>query len=283
MDKRLTPARPDVAAARLKGVVEAERFADGAPMQVTASVAPLRRAPAYDAPQETQSLYGEIFNVYDEADGWCWGQAAFDDYVGYIAAECLSAPVDAPTHRVTALRTYLYPEPDMKSAPLGLLSMNAKLALGDASSSEKFLKTSRGGYVYRGHVAPLAERVSDFAAVAEAFLGAPYFWGGRESLGLDCSALVQNALERAGVRCPRDTDMQEAALGETAAGAWPDIALRRGDLVFWKGHVAIMIDADRMVHANATHMAVTIDDARDFAARIETNDGPPTRVARLQA
>lgn len=279
MDRRLTPARGDVAAARLKGLVEADRFVDGTPMQVTASVAPIRRTPADDGPQETQALYGETFTVYDEQDCWCWGQAAFDDYVGYIDAAALAAPVDPVTHRVSALRAYLFSEADLKSAPLALVSMNAKLAIGGETRG-RFLKTSRGGWVYRGHVRPLAERSADFVAVAERFLGAPYFWGGRESLGLDCSALVQNALEMAGVPCPRDTDMQVAALGESVAGDWPDIALQRGDLIFWKGHVAIMIDADRMIHANATHMEVSIDDARAFAARIIETGGPVTRVAR---
>ena len=283
MDKRLTPARGDVAAASLKGAVEADRFVDGTLMQVSAPVAPIRRTPAEDGPQETQALYGETFTVYDEADGWCWGQSGFDNYVGYVASEALSAPVDAASHRVTALRTYLYPEPDLKSAPLALISMNAKLAIADPAPTEKFWRTARGGYVYRGHVSPMGEVAPDFVAVAEMFLGAPYFWGGRESLGLDCSALVQNALERAGVRCLRDTDMQVASLGETAPGAWPDVILQRGDLIFWKGHVAIMLDGERMIHANATHMEVSIDDARAFAARISDTDGPVTRVARLSS
>ncbi|MEO1310257.1 MAG: NlpC/P60 family protein [Pseudomonadota bacterium] len=283
MDRRLTPARGDIAAAHLKGVVEAERYVDGTPMQISASVAPIRRTPADDGLQETQTLYGETFVVYDERDGWCWGQAAFDDYVGYVAAEALSHPVDPVTHRVSALRTYLYSEPDLKSAPFSLISMNAKLAVGDADASGKYLKTARGGWVHAGHVRPIGEREDDFVAVAERFLGAPYFWGGRESLGLDCSALVQNALEAAGVRAPRDTDMQISALGETVVGDWPDIALKRGDLVFWNGHVAIMTDGVRMIHANATHMCVSIDDARAFSERIREKEGPVTRVARLSA
>ena len=290
-DKRLTPARGDVAAAYLEGRVEAERYAAGTAYQVTASVLPVRRAPKADGAQETQALFGEVFTVYDEADGWGWGQAAIDDYVGYVAMEGLAAPVDVPTHRVAALRTYRYPEPDLKAAPLGLLSMNAKLSATGRSEDGKWLSESRGGWVFGGHAAPMDAAAREPVAVMEAFLGAPYFWGGRESLGLDCSGLIQLGYELAGIVPPRDADMQELwfrapGRGETLwqsgdAGDWRDVALRRGDLVYWPGHTGVMTDPEHMLHANATSMAVTRDALVPFAWHLaEDEDTPVTHLVR---
>jgi len=278
-DPRLTPARGDIAAAHLKGEIEAERYVEAAPMQVSASVAPLWRAPAADAPQETQALFGEVIDVYDERDGFGWGQAREDGYVGWVDMEALSSPPVAPTHRVSALRTYVFSEPDIKSAPLRLLSMNAKVAV--EAEEGRFARLFRGGWAVTHHLALTDAKAEDFVAVAETFLHAPYFWGGKESLGLDCSALVQNALERCGTPCPRDTDMQEAALGTALDAPFETAELRRGDLVFWKGHVGIMVDGTRMIHANATHMAVTVNDVRDFAKRVEASTGPVTSVRRF--
>ena len=289
-DKRLTPARGDVAAAYLEGRVEAERYAAGTAYQVTASVLPVRRAPKADGAQETQALFGEVFTVYDEADGWGWGQAAIDDYVGYVAMEGLAAPVDVPTHRVAALRTYRYPEPDLKAAPLGLLSMNAKLHVTGESEDGKWLSESRGGWVFAGHTARMGDAAADPVAVMEAYLGAPYFWGGRESLGLDCSGIVQLGYELAGALCPRDADMQELwfcapGRGETLwqgdDQSWKSVPLRRGDLVYWPGHTGVMVDAERMLHANATSMAVTRDALVLFADHLfAEKENPITRLVR---
>ncbi|MBY0448802.1 MAG: C40 family peptidase, partial [Hyphomonadaceae bacterium] len=246
MDKRTTPARPDLAARHLEGLVQAERFVEGVDYQCSAGVAPIRRAPAGDAMQEDQLLFGEVFTVYEERQGWGWGQSGRDQYVGYVAMEALSAPLLAPTHRIRALRTYCFSQPDLKSAPLFLLSMNAKVTAQE--QRDRYIKIARAGWVFEGHLAALHEHAPDWVAEAERFLGAPYFWGGRESLGLDCSGLVQSALEAAGVLAPRDADMQEA-LGEALPLRLEE--LRRGDLVFWKGHVGIMLDGERLLHANA--------------------------------
>lgn len=290
-DKRLTPARDDVAADYLKGRMASARYVAGTDHQVTASVLPIRRTPEDDGAQETQSLFGEVFTVYDEADGWAWGQAAFDGYVGYVDAAGLSAPIDVPTHRVTALRSYRFPEPDLKSAPLGLLSMNAKLSVTGTSNDGKWLSETRGGWVFAGHTAPLGDVAADPVAVMEAYLGAPYFWGGRESLGLDCSGIVQNGYEVAGCPLPRDADMQELwfsaeGRGETLwqkadGGDWKDVALQRGDLVYWPGHTGVMADGRHMLHANATSMAVTLDALIPFADHLLADkDNPVTRLVR---
>lgn len=276
MDQRITPARPDLAAKHLQGRIAAERFVEGVEYQCCAGVAPIRRAPAGDAMQEDQLLFGEVFTVYEEREGWGWGQSGRDQYVGYVAMEALSAPPLAPTHRISALRTYCFSAPDLKSAPLFLLSMNAKVTAQE--HRERYVKIARAGWVFEGHLAALEAHAPDWVAEAERFLGAPYFWGGRESLGLDCSGLVQSALEAGGVLAPRDADMQEA-LGEALPVGLE--GLRRGDLVFWKGHVGIMLDAMRLLHANAHHMATAVEPLAQAAARIAQTAGPIRSIRRL--
>lgn len=275
-DPRLTPARPDLAAKHLEGQVQAARFVEGTPYQVSAGVAPIRRAPQADAMQETQALFGETFVVYDEQEGWGWGQATLDGYVGYVDMAALSAPPLDATHRVSALRTYVFSKPDLKSAPLFLLSLNAKVTF--EAKADRYIKIARAGWVFEAHLAPLGTREQDWVAVAERFLGAPYFWGGKESLGLDCSGLIQSSLEAAGVAAPRDADQQEA-LGEARPVTLN--GLQRGDLVFWKGHVGVMVDSVRLLHANAHHMQTAIEPIADAAARIAQTAGPIRSIRRL--
>jgi len=261
-DRRLTLVRDGVADRRLEGLVAADRFVDVTPMQVSAPVAGLRKAPSPDAEQEDQLLFGETFDVLFETDAFAFGQARRDRYVGYVPIEALSAPTLPPEHRVGALRTYAFAEPDIKSAIVGLYSLNALVTV--QAREGRFVKGARTGWFVEHHLAPIGRFETDYVAIAERFLGAPYQWGGRESLGLDCSALVQQALYACGRACPRDTDMQR--------GFFPEIAeadRRRGDLVFWKGHVAILLDPDTILHANAHHMAVAIEPLSEAIARIE--------------
>jgi cell wall-associated NlpC family hydrolase len=257
--------------------VNAERFSDGVAYQVSAGVAPVRGEARGVAMQETQLLFGEVFTVYDERDGWAWGQAARDGYVGYVDTDALSAPVVTPTHRVCALRTYLFSGPSIKTAPHFLLSLTAEVAVEDDDG--KLARIARGGYVASRHLRPITEHASDWVAQAEMFLHAPYFWGGKESLGLDCSGLIQSAMVAAGLTCPRDSDMQEAALG-TAIPI--DLALlQRGDLVFWKGHVGVMRDEKTLLHANAFHMATALEPLSVTVERLTPLVGPIRAIKRL--
>jgi len=278
-DRRLNPYRPDLAAAHLRGEVEAARFEEGEDHSVITGAAALRRKPAPDGAMDTQILFGETFRVYEEKNGWAWGQSAFDDYVGYVDATHLLPKRAEPEHRVVALRTFIYPRPDMKTQPVVPLPMNAKVKVTGAAG--RFSEIEGGGFVFSAHLAPIGAYVDDYVAIAESFLGTPYLWGGRGSMGLDCSGLVQMALERAGIHSLRDTDMQEAALGERLAEPYDLTGLRRGDLVFWRGHVGIMCDEKTMLHANATFMAVTREPLEDAAGRISRTDGPITSVKRL--
>jgi len=262
-DPRLHSYREDLAAEAKRDHVTAPRYVTGDPRQVQVPVLPLRRRPRFDAMLDSEALFGETLTLLDENEGWAWVQLARDGYVGYMPSEGLSAAVRAPTHRVATLRTYVYPEPDFKRPPLALLSMNAQLSA--AGVEGRFIALSTGGFVFAEHAREVGEAAEDVVAEALRFVGTPYLWGGRTSLGLDCSGLVQLASEAAGVACPRDADMQAAELGrplEREAG------LARGDLVFWDGHVGIMTNAEDLLHASAHHMTVVVEPLAEAKARI---------------
>jgi cell wall-associated NlpC family hydrolase len=277
-DPRRHAYRADLAAASLRDRVEAPRYAAGEPRQVAVPVLPLRREPRFDATLDSEALLGETVTLYDEGEGWAWVQLDRDSYVGYMPSEGLTRTISAPTHKISALRTYVYSAPDSKSPPLGLLSMNACVAASGQEGS--FLALTGGGYVFAGHLARLDATARDYVAVAESFLGTPYLWGGRTSIGLDCSGLVQLALEAAGVACPRDADMQQSELGRPIDWQGAD-ALARGDLVFWEGHVGIMTDAEDFLHANAYHMAVAAEPLAQARNRIAALGSEVSCVRRL--
>jgi len=277
-DPRVTPARADLAAKHLEGKVTAARFVEGRVYEVIEPQAPLRREPRPDAPLETEALKGERVTIYDaNGEGWAWGQLAADGYVGWLPDNALALPGAAPTHKVTALRTLAFPGPSIKLPPLEALPLGARLAI--ARIEDRMAVTQSGAYVPAAHLAPLDRNETDFVTVAERFLGAPYLWGGKTALGLDCSGLVQVALTACGVSCPRDSDMQEAALG-AAVSADPS-TLKRGDLIFWKGHVAIVRSPDSLLHANAHHMAVAIEPIADAVMRIRGGGNDVTSARRI--
>ncbi|MBR1222114.1 C40 family peptidase [Bradyrhizobium sp. U87765 SZCCT0131] len=278
-DPRLTPARPDLAAEHLRGQVTAERFVTGEEFEVFDPIVPLRREPSHDAPLDTQALKGERVTVYDRtSEGWAWGQLAGDGYVGWLPDLALVKPRTAPTHVITALRTLAFPGPSIKLPPVETLPLGARLEVVRTDAS--FAITAQRHYVPLIHVAPLSHVEHDFVAVAERFVGTPYLWGGKSSLGADCSGLVQVALAACGVAAPRDSDMQEHALGTPLDEAqWA--SLERGDLVFWKGHVAIARGPDSLVHANAHHMATAIEPLETALTRIKAAGSDITSVRRL--
>ncbi|MCW5680829.1 MAG: C40 family peptidase [Xanthobacteraceae bacterium] len=275
-DRRLTPARPDLAAAHLRGKVEATRFAEGTPMRVVASSAPLRAQPSPEMPLDTQALHGEIFTVYESTEeGWSWGQLVRDGYVGWLPSEALSQKIESATHRVRALRALVFPKPDIKSPLLRALPFGSLLAARE--ERENFITLADGGFVPKQHVAAADYREKDFVEVAARFLGTPYLWGGKTASGLDCSGLVQVALQSAGTESPRDSDMQQA-LGRSIG---TDISIAaRGDLVFWKGHVGIVSGENRLLHANAHHMMVAEEPLDAAAARIASGGSEILAIRR---
>lgn len=278
-DPRLTPARADLAAKYLEGRVRAARFVSGEAFEVAGAIASLRAAPVADALLLTQALKGERVTIYDRnGEGWAWGQLNSDGYVGWLPDTALAKPVAGPTHKVTALRTFAFPGPSIKLPPAETLSMEARVSV--VREDGAFAVTREGWYLPRRHVGELGSMATDFVAVAEKFVGTPYLWGGKSSFGIDCSGLLQIALNAAGTGCPRDSDMQQDGLGRTLSAA-ESMQPKRGDLMFWNGHVAIVRDAQTIVHANAHHMATVIENTGEAVARIKAAGSEVVAIKRL--
>jgi cell wall-associated NlpC family hydrolase len=279
-DPRVTPWRAEVAAKHLQGTVKAVRFVEGRVMEVLAAQAPIRREPRPDAPLDTEALKGERVTIYDaNAEGWAWGQLSSDGYVGWLPSAALGPPGPPPTHKVTALRSFVFAGPSIKTPPLEALPFGATLNV--IRIEDRMAITSSGGRVPAAHLVPIAENEPDFVAVAERFVGVPYLWGGKTMLGIDCSGLLQIALPACGVSCPRDSDMQEQTFGRALDRGAGALNLQRGTLLFWRGHVAIARDRDTLLHANAFHMAVVIEPAGEAIARIRDMGSEITSVGRL--
>lgn len=256
LDHRLHAFRADLADARLKDRVQAPRYATGARAQLIHPIAPLKMQPHARAQIGSEVLYGERLHVFDRGDDWAWVQLERDGYVGYVPSNALTDLVEEPTHRVQALGTFAYPAPDIKVPPAMHLSLGSELAI--ESQDGKFAKLRSGLFIIDRHIVALDRPQRDFVTVAERFIGIPYLWGGRSCVGLDCSGLVQLALEAAGCKAPRDSDLQEA-LGRDVPIDEDLEGLARGDLVFWSGHVGIMVDSLLMIHANAHYMCVVVE------------------------
>jgi cell wall-associated NlpC family hydrolase len=273
-DPRTNAWRDDLADVALKGLVEARRFAAPIRHRLAVQQAPIRKAPEADAVAVSELLSGEAFDVLDVSGGVAWGYSAHDHYVGYVDAALLSEGAGALTHRIAAPTALVFTKPDIKSTVIGALPMGALTAA--AAHDEKFVSAA-GGYVHRRHIAVIDEYAADPVATAELFLGTPYKWGGRTRGGIDCSGLVQIALGACGIDCPRDSDMQ-AALGQEVE----DRRYRRGDLVFFPGHVGFMFDETRLLHANAFFMSTVIEPLDDVVGRLLPQyDAPVTAVRRL--
>ena len=273
-DPRITPCRDGIAARRLEGVLEAEVYLDTAIMACSAPAAAIRAAPDADSEQMDQLLFGERFEVLEEEGAWRLGQSLRDGYVGFVEAAVLAPAGSWPTHRVAAIRTYAFAGPSIKTRASGPYSINALVTVEAVEG--RLAQVSGAGWMTADHLQPIGVGEDDWAAVAERFLGTPYLWGGRESLGLDCSGLVQQALFACGRACPRDADQQEL-LGSTITAD----AFGRGDLVFWKGHVAIGVGDGRIIHANGHHMAVAVEPLAEAIRRIGDTGSQPTSYRRL--
>lgn len=280
LDRRRNAFRDDLADERLRGEVDAARFVGSVKRNVTACVASLHRQPSEQSAVDTQALFGELVSVFEQSDGWAWVQLC-DGYVGYLPTSVLGELDGQPTHRVLALRTFLYPGPDLKLPTRRYLGFGSSVRV--AGSEGEYSEIAGGGFVFSRHLVPIDSFETDFVAVAERLQGVPYLWGGKSSLGIDCSGLVQLSLAACGIACPRDSDMQEAEFG-VALAIGPDLSgLKRGDLVFWKGHVAIMLDDTRMIHANGWTMDVYAEPLKVAEQRIRdiSNGGPITSIRRL--
>lgn len=282
LDKRLHAFRADLADIRLRGQVESESFVVGKPARIAVPVADMRGEPRRDAGLSTQLILGEDVTVFEEREGWAWIQSERDSYVGYVAAAALKARDGAPTHVVCIPRTFLYPGPDMKLPRSGELSIGTDLVVVGMAENRgtSYALLQSGEAVIARHLMPASDHAADYVAVAEALIDTPYLWGGVSAFGLDCSGLVQLAMRMAGRPAPRDSDMQASGLGEAFAAGPGYSDLRRGDLVFWKGHVAIMTNAGTLIHANGHTMLVSREPLREAIDRIGYLYGGPTLFRR---
>ncbi len=281
-DSRLHAIRPDLADVRLHGQVHADRFVAGRPARVVLPLAALRRAPRAGAGQTTQLLMGDDVMVFEEADGWAWVQAARDGYVGYTPSAALGGRDRDATHVVSAPRTFLYPDADLKLPHSGELSMGAAIAVTGATRTRgtSYGLLPSGEAIVMTHLRPAPEHAADFVSVAEMLLHTPYLWGGTTGFGIDCSGLVQLAMRMAGRDVLRDTDMQAGSIGEPVDPGADFSRLRRGDLVFWKGHVAVMTGRDTMIHASGHTMMVSREGLAQAVERIGYLYGEPTAFRR---
>lgn len=264
LDRRLNAFRPDLADASLQGKVEAERFVEGSKAQVAIPVIGLRPKPDLASGIDTELLLGEEVTVFERANGWCWVKALSDGYVGYLPEATVKEAAAAATHIVIPQRTFLYPEPELRKPYAAILSMGSRVHVTGTAEARgnHYVVLEDGTAIFAKHVQPIGDSESDYVDVALRFLETPYLWGGRSGLGIDCSGLVQLAMSMTGRAASRDTDMQAASLGEPIARE----ELKRGDFVFWKGHVAIMEDPETIIHANGHTMTVARE---NFAAAVE--------------
>ncbi len=275
-DRRLFASNGQVAHASLRGRIDGVRFVDGQRMRVASPLLDLRRSPSGE--RDRQLLHGSSFLVLDEdgPGGTVFGLAEADGYVGYVVRDGLSE-IRSPSHRVWSLGAQLYPEPDIKTEPI--LNVPFLSVFEACRESNSFVEIVDGGHVPKGQLKTLSEHATDPVSVAEMLIGTPYLWGGDSNWGMDCSALVQSSLAASGVAVPRDSDQQERAIGRVLAS---DDRLQRGDLVFWKGHVGMMVDSRSLIHANAHHMAVQVEPLAEAEARIlESGGGAVTCRRRL--
>ena len=277
-DPRINAYRADIADERLRGRVTTQKFVAPQRGQIRTPFVPVFAKPQLDAERVTEALSGEIVLVFERSRGWVWGQLESDGYAGYMPESAVMAGVRDMTHVVTAFATFMYAAPDIKSEAISTLSLNAQVAAAD--TRDRFLRLQTGAYVIESHTVPLGTFAPDFVAVCERFVGVPYLWGGRTSAGVDCSGLVQMGMIAAGLACPRDTDLQRAALGRDI-GITPALTgLKRGDLLFWQGHVGIVTDGLHLLHANAHHMTVAREPVMTAVARIAASGSPLLAIKR---
>lgn len=276
LDRRVNAVRGDLADFSLAGILFAPHYAKAEPMHCLGQAAFIREAGAPDARASSQLLPGETFHLLDVTGTWAWGFCDHDGYVGYVDRAALGVGSLAATHRVTARSAPLFASADIKSPVLGYLPAGSRIF---GTMEDNFLMTEAGA-IHSRHVMPLSEDKADWVAAAERQIGQPYVWGGRGAGGIDCSGLVQLALGQAGIKVPRDSDLQRDGIGDPLE---PDAPLQRGDLIFFPGHAGIMMDERNMLHANAYWMTTLVEPLADVVTRLKPEHDEPILARRRVA
>lgn len=271
LDPRRHAFRRDLADLALAGDYAAAAYVQPTPMSCSTARTMVRKVPRANGEAGSELLLGEPFLALEVGSEWAWGYCGADRYVGYVSAAAVG-PAVAPTHRVSAASALLFSEPDIRSAHVAELALGARLASRGRSG---LFHAVDGGFIHDRHVAPMGRAAGDWVDVARLFVGSPYLWGGRTRWGIDCSGLVQVALAAGGITAPRDSDMQFEALGRAVDTP------RRGDLVFFPGHVGIMVDETDLLHANAFWMSTVVEPLATAAERSGRDGRPQIAVKRL--
>lgn len=286
LDRRLNAYRPDLADIGLRDRVEATDYVSPVRQRIITPVADLRRDPAPDSGPQSQVLYGDEVQVFEQKNGWSWVQAIRDNYVGYVLDAELSETVSSepfPTHHVCVPRSFVYPAADLRLRHCTALSLGSAVTVtGHAvTRGTDYALLDNGQAMIAAHLRPITQHSNDYVTTAETLLHTPYLWGGTSGFGIDCSGLVQLALRDAGYDVVRDSDMQAEGLGTSIDAGENFSNLRRGDLVFWPGHVAIMCSPDMMIHASGHTMTVTYEPLSDAITRIAYLYDQPSGFRRL--
>ena len=267
-DPREYAYKAGLAADYMRGLIGSQKFVVGKMFQVKINVASLKKSPDQSSEQVSELLFGEEIIIYEIVNAWAWGQSQTDGYVGYVSMDHISSKVQENTHEVTALRAFVYRQPDIKAPTITCLSMSSQLSI--THSKGLFAHIENLGWIFEKSIRALGGIESDFVSVAQKFTGTPYLWGGRSSFGIDCSGLVQLSLRGVGVLCPRDTDQQASSVGSPINDEITK--LLRGDLIYMNGHVAIMVDPNTILHANAFHMSVEHESLDGFLSRLKQDN-----------
>ena len=263
MDPRLTPANEIVACSTLKGKIKHTNFVEGKNYQINVPFVDLLGAP--DGKRNRQLIYGSKVKYFGETDGWAFIQNIYDSYVGYVPKNTIVSEKEK-THIVIVPLAYVFLEPNIKSRNIEMLPLAAKVS-GEIVKNG-FLETELG-WMSVSQLKQKTELSKDPVEVSKLFQHAPYLWGGNTSLGIDCSGLIQVSLLLCGVDCPGDSDQQMNTLGHNLDIGSPR---KKGDILFWKGHVAWALNEKQILHANAYHMATVIEEANEAIERIEKQD-----------
>ena len=263
MDPRVTPANETVACSTLKGKIKHANFVEAKNYQVNVPFVDLLGSP--DGKRNRQLIYGSKVKYFGAAKGWAFIQNTYDNYVGYVPESTIASETQK-THIVTAPLAHVFMEPNIKSKNIEILPLAARVS-GEMIGNG-FLETELG-WISVSQLKRKTELSKDPVEVSKLLQNAPYLWGGNTTLGIDCSGLIQISLLLCGIDCPGDSDQQMNTLGQNIDIGSPR---KKGDIIFWKGHVAWALNERQILHANAYHMATVIEEANEAIERIKKQD-----------